>query len=89
MGIVRCTCSTCVAGRNGGVKMIELGALLGAIAWAHVALAGDNAVDDGLVFRLTLIPFLGALWGAAVAAVIHFAADESFRDSILAYADKA
>lgn len=57
--------------------MIELGALLGAVAMMLVASnerwsTADNS--ENVVF-ITFIgmPILGALWGAVVAAVIHFA----------------
>jgi hypothetical protein len=55
--------------------MIELGALLGAMLMANAVIIGtwNEATSLGVPFLVA--PLVGALWGAAVAAIIHFTAD--------------
>lgn len=56
--------------------MIELGALLGAVAATHLVL-NHMRPDEAESFWAALFwsPVLGALWGAVVAAIIHFTAN--------------
>jgi hypothetical protein len=70
--------------------MIELGALLGAmiITLGALILFGqmENVDGGGVVFAIFVIaPLLGALWGAAVAAVIHYTANGTVFGFAVAY----
>jgi uncharacterized membrane protein len=54
--------------------IIELGALLGALL-ATYAMVKDPAPDTDIGTILIAAPALGALWGAAIGATIHFIAN--------------
>jgi hypothetical protein len=69
--------------------MIELGALLGAmlLTFAIFQTLGQmdsGSVNDGPVMIVTLVgaPIVGALWGAAMGAAIHYVANVTALDLI-------
>lgn len=56
--------------------MVELGALLGALAAAHASAVSRSHPTPAKAFAVTFLaaPVVGSMWGALVAALIHFAA---------------